>query len=174
MSREPIVLPVLGVILAAGVEPDDVMRAVDDELFPTALRTESVPFEFTDYYRKEMGADLTRFWCAAGGLAPASDLASHKLKSGTLEGRWRRHGDRRVNLDPGYISALHMVIATTKPLPQAVYLRDGVYGVVELVYRDGAFAALPWTYPDYREAAAERTFEPFRSHLLHLRRAAGK
>ncbi len=168
------VLPVLGVILAAGVEPDDVMRAVSGELFPTALRTESIPFDFTDYYGKEMGADLIRFWCAADGLVPAAYLATHKSESGRLEGRWRQRGGRRVNLDPGYISEHQMVLATTKPLPQAVYLRDGIYGVVELLYRDGAFAALPWTYPDYRQAANERVFEPFRSHLLSLRRAAGK
>jgi hypothetical protein len=174
MSREPIVLPLLGVILAAGVEPDGVVEAVDEGLFPTALRTPPVPFEFTDYYRKEMGENLTRFWCGAGGLARASDLAGYKIKSGTLEGRWRGRSGRRVNLDPGYISEQHLVLATTKALPQAVYLCEGIYAVVELLYRDGAFAALPWTYPDYRRAAAEHVFESFRSHFLDLRRATRK
>jgi hypothetical protein len=67
-----------------------------------------------------------------------------------------------------------MVLATTKPLPQAIYLRDGVYAVVELIYRDGAFAALPWTYPDYRKAAAENLFESFRSQFLKLQRKVGE
>ena len=91
-----------------------------------------------------------------------------------IAGRRCPGGDRRVNVDPGYVSALQMVLATTKPLPQAIYLRDGVYAVVELIYRDGAFAALPWTYPDYRKAAAENLFEPFRSQFLKLQRKVGE
>jgi hypothetical protein len=174
MSKDPMVLPILGVIAAPDVRPDDVVRGAGDRLFATAQRTEPVPFEFTDYYRKEMGTGLTRFWCAGAGLAPASALVACKLTSVALEGRWRLRGDRRVNLDPGYISAHQLVLATTKPLPQAVYLRDGIYALVELVYRDGTFAPLPWTYPDYRQAAAENLFAPFRSYFLKLRRKAGK
>lgn len=174
MEKEPAVLPVLGVIAAPGVSPDDVVRAANDELFETARETDRIPFDFTDYYRKELGAGLMRFWCAGAHLVPASALADYKLAGVALEDRWRRAGERRVNLDPGYISALQLVIATTKPLPQAVYLRGGIYAVVELIYRDGAFATLPWTYPDYGRAAKDNLLQPFRSHLLKLQREVGK
>jgi hypothetical protein len=174
MENEPAVLPILGVMAASGVPLNDVVRAANDELFETNLRTTAVPFDSTDYYRREMGSGLTRFWCAGVRLVPASALADYKLAAVALEGRWRDSGDRRVNLDAGYLSALQLVLATTKPLPQAVYLRDGICAVVELIYRDGAFAALPCTYPDYEKAAAENLFEPFRSYFLKLQREVGK
>jgi hypothetical protein len=172
--REPAVLPILGVIAAPSVSLDDVARAANDKLFETDLHTNPKPFDFTDYYRKEMGPNLTRFWCAGARLVPASALADYKLACATLEDRWRQGPDRQVNVDAGYVSALQLVLATTKPLPQAVYLRDGIYAVVELIYRDGGFAALPWTYPDYGKAAAENLFEPFRSYFLKLRREMGE
>ncbi len=174
MRREPIVLPILGVIFAPDINPDDVVSAANDELFAIALKTKSTSFGFTDYYRNEMGRGLTRLWCAGDCLAPASALADYKSNSVELEGRWRRNTRRRINLDPGYITAHQMVLATTKQLPQAVYLRDGIYAVIELLYRDGAFAVLPWTYPDYRWAAAEKLFDPFRSRFLNLRRGPGE
>ncbi len=150
------------------------MRAANDKLFETAQMTRPVPFDFTDYYRNEMGPGLERVWCAGARLARASALADYKLTAAALESRWLEDRQRRVNVDPGYVSTLQMVLATTKPLPQAVYLRDGVYAVVELIYRDGAFVALPWTYPDYEQAATEDLFEPFRAHFLKLRREMGE
>ncbi|MEE9457722.1 MAG: DUF4416 family protein, partial [bacterium] len=62
MKKEPAVLPVLGVIVAPGVSLEDVVRAANDELFETAQSTEPVPFDFTDYYQKEMGTGLIRLW----------------------------------------------------------------------------------------------------------------
>ncbi len=174
MKKEPGVLPILGVIAAPGVSLEDVVRAANDELFETAQSTKTVPFGLTDYYQKEMGTGLIRLWRAGTRLVSPSALADHKLTGAALEDRWRQGGDRRVNLDPGYVSALQIVLATTKPLPQVIYLGDGIYAVVELIYRDGAFAALPWTYPDYRKAAAENLFGPFRSHFLKLRREKEK
>lgn len=174
MDKAPLVLPILGVIAAPEIRLDDVVRTSSAALFEQALQTQAEPFTFTDYYEEEMGEDLVRFWCAGARLVPATLLPDYKLAGVEAEARWRVGGARRVNLDPGYISTLQMVLATTKPLPQATYIRDGVYALVELLFRDGAFQPLPWTYPDYRKAAAERTFEPFRAHFLRLRREMGK
>jgi hypothetical protein len=174
MNRGPSVLPFVGVIAAPEIPADDVVRAVADDLFGVAFRTDAEPFDFTDYYRPEMGPGLVRFWCAGGGLASAALLPAWKLRSRNLERRWAEQGGRRVNLDPGYLSPLQLVLATTKALPTAVYVRNGIYALVELLYRDGGFEALPWTYPDYRKAAAEGTFQPFRAHFLELLRGAGR
>jgi hypothetical protein len=174
MEKEPLVLPVLGVIAAPDVSLDEVAGAAGGRLFEMGLRTKAVPFDFTDYYLREMGPGLTRVWYAGAGLVRASALADYKLAAGTLEGGWRESGARRVNLDPGYISALQLVLATTKTLPQAAYLRDGISAVVELIYKEGGFAPTPWTYPDYDIAATEKLFEPFRSRFLELQREVGK
>jgi hypothetical protein len=170
MKKDPEVLPLVGVIAAPGIAAEDVVRAVNDELLEIVSRTDAEPFDFTDYYRREMGEGLVRFWCVASRLAPAAQLADWKLRSRELEMRWGGPGARRVNLDPGYLTSLQVILATTKPLPQAIYLRDGIYALVELLYRAGGFKSLPWTYPDYGKAASEGAFEMFRSNYLKLLR----
>lgn len=170
MKKDPEVLPLMGVIAAPGIAAEDVVRAVNDELFEIVSRTDPEPFDYTDYYRPEMGEGLARFWCAARSLAPGAQLADWKLQSRELETTWGEQGKRRVNLDPGYLTSLQLILATTKPLPQAVYLRDGIYALVELLYRSGGFKSLPWTYPDYGKAASEGAFEVFRAHYLKLLR----
>lgn len=174
MGSDPYVLPIAGVIAAPDAVIDDVVRAVNDELFEVASQTAPAPFDFTDYYLREMGGGLVRFWCAASELAPAAQLADWKLRSGELEKKWGGPDARRVNLDPGYVSSLQLILATTKALPQGVYLRDGIYALVELLYRSGGFKSLPWTYPDYGEAAARGAFEGFRSSYLKLSREREK
>jgi hypothetical protein len=174
MKQDPYVLPIVGVIAAPDIEAESVVRALSDGLFEIASRTNPEPFGFTDYYRREMGEGLARFWCAAARLAPAAALADWKVRSGALEKSWGESGARRVNVDPGYVSSLQLILATTKPLPQAVYLRDGVYALVELLYRSGGFKSLPWTYPDYGKAAAEGVFEIFRSRYLKSLRGGGR
>jgi len=165
-------LPIVGVIATPEIATEDVVRAVNDGLFEIASRTDPEPFDFTDYYRREMGEGLVRFWCAASRLAPAARLAAWKSQSCELEKTWGRPGARRVNVDPGYVSSLQLVLATTKPLPQAVYLRDGIYALVELLYHGGGFKSLPWTYPDYGKAASEGAFETFRTYYLKLSRGS--
>jgi len=171
MLIEPKVLSVVGVLAPPDVRGDDILAACVPSLGAAALATPAREFGYTGYYEAEMGRVLERFWFCGDRLLPASELAAWKLAARELEDRWRdAAGRRRVNLDPGYMTPLQLALATTKSLPQAVYLRDGVSAVVELLYRQGRFEPLPWTYPDYREAAEEGVFEPFRVHLLRRRR----
>jgi len=172
MSHAPEVLPLLGVIASPAAPLADLQEELRAELFATALATPSAPFDFTDYYEPEMGPGLVRLWLAGTELLPADSLPALKRASIELERRWSEAGRRRVNVDPGYISESQLLLATTKALPAAVYLRDGLFGLVELLYREGAYRELPWTYPDYAAAAARGWFDPFRALFLKLRKAA--
>jgi hypothetical protein len=173
VPSDPLALPIAGVLVAPDVAPAEIERAAAEALFRPALVTPPVPFDYTSYYDREMGKGLSRFWLAGGALLPAADLAAWKLAARRLEDRWRRPtGGRRVNCDPGYLNEWQLVLATAKPLPQAVYLRDGVFALLELLFRQGAFEVLPWTYPDYAAAAAAGAFLPFRRRYLELKRAA--
>jgi len=171
VDKGPQVLPFTGIIAAAEVEEREVRRAVETYLFPVSSATRVLPFRYTRYYEPEMGPDLRRWWLAGAALASAGTLASLKIRAREWEETWRRPGGgRRVNVDPGYITRLQIVLATTKHLPATVYLRDGIFALVELTYVKGAYAPLPWTYADYAEAASSGLFLPFRAHLLALNR----
>ena len=45
-----------------------------------------------------------------------------------------------------------LVLATTKNYAHRIYLGEGIYAEVTLVYRNHTFEALPWSYPDYASA----------------------
>ncbi len=164
-------LPFAGVLAAPDVGPAEIVAACGRFFGSVGGATPPQPFNFTAYYDAEMGKGLSRFWISAGSLAPAAGLADWKAGSRELEDRWRRaDGGRRVNVDPGYLTPLNLTLATTKALPQAVYLRDGVFALVELLLRGGVYEPLPWTYPDYAHAAAARAFDGFRALLVRLTR----
>lgn len=171
MSRVPEVLPFLGVIASPAAPLADLEREIRAALFETSLTTPSLSFDFTPYYEAEMGAGLVRRWYAGALLLPADRLPAWKRASLGLERRWSVEGRRSVNVDPGYLSESQLLLATTKPLPAAVYLSDGLFALVELLYREAAFRELPWTYPDYAAAAARGWFDPFRALFLKLRKA---
>jgi hypothetical protein len=115
------------------------------------------PFDSTTYYEQEMGAPLFRRLLAFERLIEQDRLASIKLITNGLEqASAPRHG-RRVNIDPGYLLRERFVLATGKNFTHRVYIGQGIYADLTLIFTRGRFASLPWTYPDYK-AANMQTF----------------
>ncbi|MBM3322443.1 DUF4416 family protein [candidate division WOR-3 bacterium] len=121
---------------------------------PVILRSEQIAFEFTDYYRPEMGEGLIRQWVASSLLPEPDQLADIKQTTIGLERELvDDQGRRQVNLDPGFLSHHNLILATTKPFAHRVCLRAGIYAELTLVHRNGTYQPLDWTYPDYRTGA---------------------
>ncbi|MFH1080328.1 MAG: DUF4416 family protein [Pseudomonadota bacterium] len=108
-----------------------------------------MPFDFTSYYEKEMGRSLVRRMVSFDKLIPPESLPDIKLLTNLVEKRFSSDGRRRVNIDPGYLSPAHLVLATGKGYAHRPYLRGGIYADLTLIYTGGAFCTLSWTYPDY-------------------------
>jgi hypothetical protein len=106
-------------------------------------------FDYTNYYEKEMGESLIRRMVSFDKLIPPESLPDVKLLTNHIENRFSRDGCRLINIDPGYISPAHLILATGKGYTHRPYLRDGIYADLTLIFTDGAFRVLPWTYPDY-------------------------
>jgi len=109
------------------------------------------PFDFTRYYQKELGAPLERRMLSFKILVPQGALAETKLHTNRLENRYGQNERRRVNLDPGLLTAERLVLATGKNFTHRIYLSKNIYGDLTLIYQRGRFQTLPWTYPDYSE-----------------------
>lgn len=140
----------------------------------TVLAQSPCPFTHTDYYAKEMGAPLFKHLLAFERLFLPDELAPNKLITNFIESDLSIGGCRRVNLDPGYLDAARVVLASTKDHAHRIFLGRGIYGEVTLLYRNGAFQPLPWTYPDYREAGTLAFMEAVRVwYLRKVARAAG-
>ncbi len=147
---EPALL-VIGVLHAESTvltKTIDLLRASLGEI---RLVGEPIPFVWTGYYEKEIGANLTRCFLVAQDLVDRDRLSELKLLTNQLEQRMARgDGRRRINLDPGLLSAENFVLATTKNRGHRIYLDQGIFAEVTLSYRQGAFELHPWTFPDYR------------------------
>jgi hypothetical protein len=137
------------------------------------MESDEIPFTFTDYYQKEMGDGLSRWFLCFEKLIDPGDLAAIKRFSNKLEDSWRKKitdVKRPVNLDPGYISASNMVLASTKNYAHRVYLGDGIYAELEYTFKKRGIEFLPWTYPDYRTEHYQRFFlEARKKYLMSLR-----
>jgi hypothetical protein len=125
-------------------------RELGDVLGPIEDRSVTKPFFHSDYYEKEMGTDLSRQFLLFRPLASRGQLPEVKLRTNEIEARHTREGKRMVNIDPGYIALEHVVLATTKGYAHRLYLGEGIFGDLTLMFEKGSYRGLPWTYPDYR------------------------
>ena len=107
------------------------------------------PFDFTDYYDREMGSPIMRFFLSFKELIAPDSLAEIKIFTNKVEERHSEEKQRRANLDPGLISLKRLILASTKDNGRRIPLSKGIYAEITLVFIDGAFQPVPWTYPDY-------------------------
>lgn len=141
---------IAGLLLSAEESFEPICRELLPLLGPVDWNSPVVPFDYTDYYREEMG-ELFRTYVAFGPLRSPEDLARVKVATNEVEDRFRNTaGNRTVNIDPGYLSSSQLVLASTKPFSHRIYLTRGIYAEVTLLFKQGSFSPLPWTYADYR------------------------
>ena len=118
---------------------------------PVDLEGPVRPWERTKYYEKEMGPGLKRQFIFFEKLIHPGTIADIKLKTDELEKlHLGKNSGRMINLDPGYLDAAKLVLATTKDFSHRIYLDKGIYAEVTLIYSGGAYQTLPYTFPDYR------------------------
>ncbi len=135
------------------------------------LITERLPFDFTDYYAQELGEDLFRYFITFDALISPESLPEIKLSTNGLEERFQTpDGKRRINIDPGYLSQAHVILATTKGYVHRPYLSKGIYADLTLMYRNKSFRPLDWTYPDYRQEKTIHLFNQIRKRYLETLR----
>ena len=124
------------------------------------------PFNHTKYYEDEMGANLNKRMVSFTELSLSEKLPDIKIVTNEIETGFSEQGKRRVNVDPGYLNASKIVLATTKDYSHRVYLGSGIFGDVHLRYINHRFQPTEWTYPDYKEPFVLEFFESVREKYL--------
>ncbi len=133
--------------------------------------SEMLPFDYTEYYYGEMGRPLFRRFASFDGLIAQEELPQIKAQTNILETEQSEGGKRRVNIDPGYLLAERLVLASGKNYAHRIYLSHGIYADLTLVYGDSDYQPLAWTYPDYAEPQVRNWLRALRQkYLLQLRR----
>ena len=125
-------------------------REAEGKYGPADFVSEPLSFRFTDHYEGEMGKDLWRRMVSFEPLVSPEQLVPIKLWANAVENRnLNERGGRSINLDPGYLAGAKFVLVTGKDYSHRLYLGEGIYGEVTLIFQKGGFSPLAWTYPDY-------------------------
>lgn len=130
------------------------LAALEECFGPTDSVSPELPFTFTAYYDRELGTPIARRFVSFARLVPQDGLITAKLATNALEARLAGpDGRRRVNCDPGILTQERLVLATGKNFSHRVYLGQGLFADLTLVFRAGSWQILPWTFPDYASPA---------------------
>ncbi len=158
---------VIGVLCAGPDYIQTVENRLSEQYGPIDYRSDGIPFTFTNYYNREMGNRITRYFLSFEQLTPPDQLAAHKLLTNRLEEEFMEGDDlernRKVNLDPGLLSLGKLILASTKDNAQRVPLSDGIFAEITLIYRRKGYTSLPWTYRDYQSEAYQHILLTIRS-----------
>ncbi len=126
------------------------LQQLEGELGRADFVSAALDFTETSYYDQELGTPITRKILAFEPLLPQQELVRCKLYCQELERAGSRLDGRRLfNLDPGILCLERLVLATGKNFTHRIYLDQGVFADLTLIYTKGGWQALPWTYPDY-------------------------
>jgi hypothetical protein len=143
---------------------------------PHDLESPAFDFDLTDYYEKEMGPGLKRRFMSFVRLTGPDRLAGIKIETNGLEDRIRVEAGktfRLVNIDPGYLRASALVMATAKDFSHRIPLEQGIYAHLELLFTKTDARFLEWTYPDFRRDGCKRFFLDVRKTFLTQLKSLG-
>jgi hypothetical protein len=130
--------------------------------------SEPYDFNFTDYYEKEIGSGLEKRFAVFQKSIDRAELADIKIFTNMIEKKLSIDGSRQINIDPGYVTRANLVLATTKELPHRIYLKDGIFAEVTLLFKKDGCKYLDWTYPDFKTKKACEFFLGIRNELQGL------
>jgi hypothetical protein len=157
---------IAGLLAVSDARLDEAVVRLHEYFGPTDATSATHDWNFSEYYRREMGPGLRRRFISFARLIAPGKLAGFKLATNLLESAWRVETRRQVNLDPGYLTALKLVLASTKDAAHRVYLSGGIYAEVTLHFRDGSFQPHSCTYPDYAMPETVAFFNAVRAGYL--------
>jgi hypothetical protein len=167
-QRSLLVLSVLG---RSAAHVGQAIEQLEQQLGELLYISAELPFDWTDYYEGELGQQPVRRFVALRELVEPSRLPEIKRATDRLEVALSRPGEGRgINLDPGILNAHQLVLASTKPRRHRIYLREGIYADLMLLFDGDSCSSLPWTYADYADEDQGRLLLQLRELYLSLQR----
>ncbi len=154
--------PIVSIIYSSLDALSDSLKALERKFGPVQYETLEIDCSKTEMYTEEMGSDLLRRFFSFERLAERVSLADMKKICHKIEPHFADQtagfNFRTVNIDPGILTPSNLTMASHRELNHRVYLKDGVYAELALIYARGQFRRLPWTNPDYCRGEAIEFF----------------
>ncbi len=148
---------------------DTLQARLQERFGPLLHRSEDFPWNYTDYYDEELGNAIVRRFLFFRNRIQPDEIAGIKRLTNEMEQScvrtWGQRMLRRINLDPGYLDAARVVLATTKDYSHRIYLGGGIFAEVTLTYVRGSYRPQLHTYPDYRAPETLALFNRVRAEI---------
>ena len=168
---------IVGVIYSDKETLDKAMKMLTDAFGEVDCVCEEFSFseEFSNYYDGELGGEgLRRIYSFKNTVDP-SRQAEIKELTNEFERILSVDGNRKINLDPGFINHGRLMLATTKKTGFRIPLSDGIYTELTLFFAKGKWQKLPWTYRDYQSERVQRFITEVRhKYILERRKNLGE
>ena len=149
---------------------DRVVVQMSEIFGPIEWSSPEMFFDRTRYYAREMGWPLHRRFVSFEELISPEVLVEVKLKTNEIENEYIAGVNRRINIDPGYISPERLILATGKNYIHRIYLSKGIYADLTLIFKRGGFMPLEWTYRDYSDPEMIEYFNELRkTYMVQLK-----
>jgi hypothetical protein len=139
----------------------ETLRLLERQFGRVQCETMEIPYT-GEQYAEEMGGSLQRRFYSFERQVERDRLPEIKATCHKLE---KQFGDmvddyafRTVNIDPGILTPENLVMSSHREYNHRIYLRDGVFAELTLVYAKGRFVRLPWTQPDFCQGEAIEFF----------------
>ena len=164
------IIPIRKVKLISGLlSPDNNLLVKSKQILikkygPIDLESPIIPFTFTNYYNEEIGEGILRQYISFTKLIKPDDIAKIKNTTIKIENKFRIKGNRKVNIDPGFVTLDKMVLATTKDATYRIYLGSNIYAQSTLYFENKSFHPWQWTYADYKAETAIAFFNKVRQN----------
>ena len=167
---------ILGVIYHDKSILESAMKILTEEFGEIEDVSEEFSFseEFSTYYDDEIGGEGLRRIYSFRELVDPSRQAEIKSRTNEIEALFSVDGDRKINLDPGFINHGRLMLPTTKETGFRVPLSDGIYTELTLFWARGGWQKFPWTYRDYQSERVQKFVTKVRAKYLAQRRESLK
>ncbi len=154
---------VFAAIIWAGNAPrHKVIATMEKEWGEVDYFSKKVPFNFTTYYAAEMGTELVRELISFQTLMSAAALPGLKHTAIAVEEQFLVDNKRCVNIDVGYLDFHKVVLASTKSGRHKIYMSEGIWADLTLMYREAEFTSFDWTFPDFKAGIYNSILEEIR------------
>lgn len=147
----------------------DALRQLERRFGRVLAETVDIPHANGKEYLEEMGDSLQRRFFAFERMVPRETLVEikgvcHKLEA-QLGDQVHDFTFRTVNIDPGILTPANLIMASHKEAGHRIYLSEGVFAEVTLIWSRGQFCRLPWTNLDFCQSEAIEFFNRVRSDI---------
>ncbi len=139
----------ISVLYACPEDYEAAKELLTEEFGEPENTSEEYNFNFTDCHKKEAGSGLKKRLLAYGMINP-DKLSNIKIITNEMEKMLAKNLNRTASIDPGFVGNTQVVLASAKPSPYRIYLKEGVYGQIVLVYSKHGWIELPHTFADFK------------------------